>query len=389
MSERMDLGAVSAYAIAVENGFEGTEAEWLESLKGDTGAKGKSAYQIAVDNGYSGTESEWLASLKGEKGADGTSYDDTEIKADIKKAVVKYTGNVTDANNVPVNTVYTVLASRNISNLPVNENGTLFTLNAYAVDTTLRAQFFLTDSNKFYHRHSYGGEGKWVAWIRSGEYVEEIDTDTPLYDDYLKDSYTLNGKTAVFFGDSITYGYAGVGQRLEHPYPDVFCDNENMTGYNEGVSNSLFGVYGSNHRIIEQVTNSTHKNADIVFVAAGVNDWGFQTPIETFKTAVDEVIDYLLANYTATDIIFITPINANYSKAKGNIRLSQYQSIITERVIKKDTSRRLSVVQGYKFNFPCTKNSADYRNIMFIDGLHPTQHGINTAYITGLTSAIK
>ena len=30
----------SAYQIAVENGFIGTEAEWLESLKGDTGAAG-------------------------------------------------------------------------------------------------------------------------------------------------------------------------------------------------------------------------------------------------------------------------------------------------------------------------------------------------------------
>ena len=35
-----DLGAVTAYAIAVKNGFKGTEAEWLESLKvkGDPGA---------------------------------------------------------------------------------------------------------------------------------------------------------------------------------------------------------------------------------------------------------------------------------------------------------------------------------------------------------------
>ena len=36
------------------------------------GLAGKSAYQIAVDNGFSGTESEWLATLKGSDGADGT-----------------------------------------------------------------------------------------------------------------------------------------------------------------------------------------------------------------------------------------------------------------------------------------------------------------------------
>ena len=43
--------------------------------QGPKGDDGKSAYQIAVDNGYVGTESEWLASLKGDKGdkgADGT-----------------------------------------------------------------------------------------------------------------------------------------------------------------------------------------------------------------------------------------------------------------------------------------------------------------------------
>lgn len=64
----------SAYQVAVDNGFVGTEQQWLASLKGDKGDKGdsgingKSAYQIAVDNGFSGTETEWIESLKGDKG---------------------------------------------------------------------------------------------------------------------------------------------------------------------------------------------------------------------------------------------------------------------------------------------------------------------------------
>lgn len=36
--------------------------------KGDTGANGKSAFEIAKDNGFIGTEEEWLLSLKGPKG---------------------------------------------------------------------------------------------------------------------------------------------------------------------------------------------------------------------------------------------------------------------------------------------------------------------------------
>lgn len=82
----------SAFEIAVENGFIGTEAEWLESLKGKDGkdgvdgkngqdgkdgidgtpgTDGKSAYIIAVEHGFTGTETEWLESLKGKDGTDG------------------------------------------------------------------------------------------------------------------------------------------------------------------------------------------------------------------------------------------------------------------------------------------------------------------------------
>lgn len=40
-------------------------------LKGDTGADGLSAYQVAVVNGYQGSQTEWLASLVGETGQKG------------------------------------------------------------------------------------------------------------------------------------------------------------------------------------------------------------------------------------------------------------------------------------------------------------------------------
>ena len=94
----------SAFAVAVEQGFNGSETEWLASLKGDSGKDGaqgpqglkgdkgdagpagpqgiqgiagpagkdgldgKSAFEIAKNNGFSGTEAEWLLSLKGKDG---------------------------------------------------------------------------------------------------------------------------------------------------------------------------------------------------------------------------------------------------------------------------------------------------------------------------------
>ena len=108
----------SAFEIAVEHGFVGTETEWLESLKGVdgkdgcdgrngvdglpgkdgkdgadglpgrdgiNGSDGKSAYIIAVEHGFTGTENEWLQSLKGADGKDGITpnMSDYATKADI------------------------------------------------------------------------------------------------------------------------------------------------------------------------------------------------------------------------------------------------------------------------------------------------------------------
>lgn len=53
---------------------------------GGGGTAGKSAYEIAVDNGFTGTEEEWLASLKGEQGEAGRSI--TGITTDENNNVI-------------------------------------------------------------------------------------------------------------------------------------------------------------------------------------------------------------------------------------------------------------------------------------------------------------
>ncbi len=71
----------SAYEVAVANGFQGTEAEWLTSLEGEPGDEGASAYEVAVANGFVGTEAEWVASLKGEKGDAGAGFENIPATA--------------------------------------------------------------------------------------------------------------------------------------------------------------------------------------------------------------------------------------------------------------------------------------------------------------------
>lgn len=74
----------SAYQVALDNGFDGTEVEWLRSLHGNDGLDGKSgqngvnglsAYELAQKNGFVGTEQEWLDSLKGRDGQDADDVD--------------------------------------------------------------------------------------------------------------------------------------------------------------------------------------------------------------------------------------------------------------------------------------------------------------------------
>lgn len=58
----------SAYDVAVDNGFEGSESEWLESLKGEPGDKGNPFT-------YDDFTSEQLESLRGRQGDPGRDAD--------------------------------------------------------------------------------------------------------------------------------------------------------------------------------------------------------------------------------------------------------------------------------------------------------------------------
>ena len=129
----------SAYEIAVDNGYPGTEQAWLASLKGnkgepgekgDTGAAGKdgrdgtdgaagrdgvngaSAYEIAVQHGYSGSETAWLESLHGADGAKGDTGASGKDGADgfspvakVEKSGSVVTISITDANGTTIATL--------------------------------------------------------------------------------------------------------------------------------------------------------------------------------------------------------------------------------------------------------------------------------------------
>ena len=72
----------------IKNWFNFPSTKLIETAPGEhignifTDKKGVTAYEIAVEHGYSGTEEAWLASLKGADGADGTNGKDGTNGAD-------------------------------------------------------------------------------------------------------------------------------------------------------------------------------------------------------------------------------------------------------------------------------------------------------------------
>lgn len=71
--------------------------QWINvgNIKGEKGEAGLSAYQIALVDGFIGTEAEWLASLKGERGEKGNNGSDASVtKTNITNAL-----GYTPANN--------------------------------------------------------------------------------------------------------------------------------------------------------------------------------------------------------------------------------------------------------------------------------------------------
>ena len=84
---------------------------------GGSGTAGKSAYEIAVDNGFVGTEDQWLDSLKGERGEKGTSISSITKDSDDNIIFTFTDGTTQSIGKLPVDIQGDFLSSDGIGNL--------------------------------------------------------------------------------------------------------------------------------------------------------------------------------------------------------------------------------------------------------------------------------
>ena len=109
--DKGDTGATGATGAQGDKGDKGdtgatgaTGAQGDKGDKGDTGATGKSAYEIAVDNGYTGTEQQWIEGQQGQGGSSPfldakANESSTGAKATGAGATALGDGAIADGNN--------------------------------------------------------------------------------------------------------------------------------------------------------------------------------------------------------------------------------------------------------------------------------------------------
>ena len=239
----------SAYDIAVDNGFVGTEEEWLESLKGTDGKDGEnlkivdiyeaakaegfngtltefvqqyfkdvdiygeSAYELAVSQGYKGTLEEWLASLQGLPGMDGPQGDSIDLYEvylqliELEEINCNFLTFVQDYLHVDLNTsIQPVVSEAIISSVKI---------------VVTNDQLFYSDGSVNPNATGRSGAGvvykmnkaEGSAYIITNYHVV-YDSDSTrkifnqIYVNFLGNQYISNAVTAKFIGGSSTYDIA-------------------------------------------------------------------------------------------------------------------------------------------------------------------------------------
>jgi len=201
--------------------------------------------------------------------------------------------------------------------------------------------------------------------------------------------YIFSGKTAGFFGNSITRGYtAGSTITETDNYPKLFSERVGMTYVNYGIGGSCLARNANAVQSMLDKVAASNIAKDFLFFAIGTNDYYEVVPMgsynstdsDTFYGALNELCTYLKINAPSANIIFILPINRATYVNNDNI-LDDYRQAIFNKAMENE----FSVVDGSQFGFPSENN--DYASVVFGDLLHPSVKGYRM-YTKGLCTAL-
>lgn len=321
------------------------------------GSAGKSAYQIAVDNGFIGTESEWLATLKGSDGTDGTDGAPGADGVGISK--IDFNSSTADGGNNVITITKTDGKSSTftVKNGSKGDKGDTGAPGADYVLTTADKQEIAnlvnadTDIIPGYVRTAAGN----IAEKMIGVTGEFISSSQPAYTNQLFTSTESDGTTIYNNGTGYKTGYR-LNSSNDESAQTGFC----VTGYIPCVPGDIIRLknisFNANGASIGSVKIVAYKSDKTVLSSCAVGN----------MTAVSGVFDDT-GNLTQ----FTTVANCHY------FRLSCYDinvdSIIT--VNEEITTTEATGHDCVPFNFAFLSDihySANYKN-----GIKHTEQALN------------
>lgn len=145
--------------------------------------------------------------------------------------------------------------------------------------------------------------------------TEKVDEATTKVDGVVSASFRLDGKTAVFLGDSIAMGQSSTtGSVYPNPFPAVFGSVTGAQVTNKSVGGATMAVSSGRESIVS-LARSITTAPDIIFIMLGTNDYGLNinvgnagiTDTATVCGAMNNGLSYLSTSFPNAQIVGIIP----------------------------------------------------------------------------------
>lgn len=136
---------------------------------GDTGTAGKSAYEIAIDNGFTGTETEWLESLKGSNGVNGANGTTPHIDETTKNWFIGDTDTgilAQGTNGKDGKSIKSITKDKNNNIITTFTDGTTENIGKLSID--IQADFLTSDgfgNLRYYNGHFQYYDESSSTWV--------------------------------------------------------------------------------------------------------------------------------------------------------------------------------------------------------------------------------
>ena len=366
--------------------------------QGAQGNDGKSAFDLYKEENptYTGTLSDWLETLKGQDGTDGTMWFTGTLVTGTGDSIAKeVTGSkVGDLYlNTSTSDIYECTATntwRWITNIKgakgdegetgsdgINGSSWLSGTTAPSINLGKDGDTYLDITTNYVYTKI---NGTWTKiGLISGDRDVTIQTES-----------AWAGKTAVFVGDSITYGSGCDGDKYWEVLEDLMGFSQ-VTGM--GVGGSCFSVtsdYGTNNQpLINRYQNIPE--ADLIQIFMGTNDYGHGTPLGSiedttdvsFYGALNVILPALQQKYPNSRIVVCTPLHRYGRNASANVLTYDYlPHPVTGKTLAdyvnamKEVCERLSIPVIDLFNISGINPTLEVVREMYMpDGLHPNTAG--------------